>query len=51
MIYCPYSPDLSPNDFFLFPNIINKMHDEKFESSEAVVETFRTLISEVTASE
>ena len=21
MTHCPYSPDLSPNDFFLFPNI------------------------------
>ena len=48
MTHCPYSPDLSPNDFFLFPNIKNKMRGERFESSEASVETFRTLISEVT---
>ncbi|KAG5320514.1 SETMR methyltransferase, partial [Pseudoatta argentina] len=51
MIHCPYSPDLSPNDFFLFPNIKKKMRDERFELSEAAVEIFRTLISEVTASE
>ncbi|KAG5345851.1 SETMR methyltransferase, partial [Acromyrmex heyeri] len=51
MIHCPYSPDLSPNDFFLFPNIKKKMRGERFESPEAAVETFRTLISEVTASE
>ena len=44
---CPYSLDLSPNDFFLFPNIKNKMRDERFGSPE----TFRTLISEVTALE
>jgi len=29
----------------------NKMRDERFESPEAAVETFRTLISEVTVSE
>ncbi|KAG5328520.1 SETMR methyltransferase, partial [Acromyrmex charruanus] len=51
MTHCPYSPDLSPNDFFLFPNIKKKMRGERFELPEAAVETFRTLISEVTASE
>jgi len=51
MTYCPYSPDLSPNDFFLFPNIKNKMRGERFELPEVAVETFRTLISEVTALE
>ena len=51
MIHYPYSPDLSPNDFFLFPNIKNKMRGERFESPEAAVEIFRTLISEVTALE
>jgi len=30
MIYCPYLPDLSPNDFFLFPNIKNKMLFEEW---------------------
>ena len=50
MTHCPYASDLS-NDFFLFPNIKKKMHGERFESPEAAVETFRTLISEVTASE
>ena len=51
MTHCPYSLDLSPNDFFLFPNIKNKMHGERFESPKAAVEIFRTLISEVTALE
>ena len=44
MTHCPYSPDLSSNDFFLFPNIKNKMRGERFESPEAAVETFRTLL-------
>ena len=50
MIHYPYSPDLSSNDFFLFPNIKNKMRGERYES-EAAVETFCTLISEVTVLE
>ena len=36
---------------FLFPNIKNKIRGERFELPEAAVETFRTLISEVTALE
>jgi len=48
MIHCPYSSNLSSNDFLLFPNIKNKMHGERFES-EATVETF--LISEIIDSE
>ena len=51
MTHCPYSSDLSPNDFFLFPNVKNKMSGKRFESPEATVETFRTLISEVIALE
>jgi len=51
MIHCPYSPDLSPNDFFLFLNIKTKRRGERFELLKAVVETFHTLISKVTASE
>jgi len=52
MMTCsPYSSYLLPYDFFLSPNIKNKMRGELFESPEAVVETFRILISEVTVSE
>ena len=50
MTHCPYSPDLSPNDFFLFPNFKNKIRGERFESPEAV-ETFLILISEITVLE
>ncbi|EZA47878.1 Histone-lysine N-methyltransferase SETMAR [Ooceraea biroi] len=51
MAHCLYSPDLSPNDFFLLPNIKHKMRGERFVSPEAAVEAFRTLVSEITASE
>jgi len=37
IIHCPYSPDLSINNFFLFPNIKNKMRGERFELLEAAV--------------
>ena len=32
MTHCPYSPNLSSNDFFLFPYIKNKMRGERFET-------------------
>ncbi|KAG5324781.1 GVQW3 protein, partial [Acromyrmex heyeri] len=38
MTHCPYSPDLSSNDFFLFPNIKKKMRGKRFESPEAAVD-------------
>jgi len=47
--HCPHSPDLSPNDFFLFPHIKNKISGKRFESPEAALEAFRKLISEITA--
>ena len=33
----PYSPDLAPGDFFLFPNLKKKLRGRHFPSSEAVV--------------
>ncbi|CAH2013856.1 unnamed protein product [Acanthoscelides obtectus] len=30
----PYSPDLSPNDFFTFPKIKNRLRGQRFQSSE-----------------
>lgn len=51
MTHCPYSPDLSPNDFFLFPNIKNKMRGERFASPEEAVEAFKNHVLEVPASE
>ncbi|CAH1956285.1 unnamed protein product [Acanthoscelides obtectus] len=33
----PYSPDLSPNDFFTFPKIKNRLRDQRFQSPEEAV--------------
>ena len=51
MSHCPYSPDLSPNDFFLFPNIKQKMRGQRFSSPQEAVESFQNHISEVPTSE
>jgi Transposase. len=51
MTHCPYSPDLSPNDFFLFPNIKNKLRGKRFASPEEAVEAFNLCVSEVPRSE
>ena len=37
----PYSPDLEPNDFFLFPRIKDKMRGQRFTSPEEAVEAFK----------
>lgn len=44
IINCPYSPDLSPNDFFSFPGIKCKIYG-------TAVEGFRPLVTEVAAPE
>ena len=36
----PYSTDLAPCDFFVFPHIKRKMRGIRFESPEAAVQTF-----------
>jgi len=33
----PYSPDLAPCDFFLFPNLKNSLAGQKFVSNEEIV--------------
>jgi len=33
----PYSPDLAPFDFFLFPNLKKSLPRQKFASNEEVV--------------
>ncbi|KYN18643.1 hypothetical protein ALC57_09041 [Trachymyrmex cornetzi] len=37
----PYSPDLAPNDFFLFPNVKNKLRGQRFLSAEEAVERLK----------
>lgn len=47
----PYSPDLAPNDFFLFPNIKDKLRGQRFTSAEEAVEAFKNHVLEVSHAE
>jgi len=51
LTHCPYSPDLSPNDFFLFPTIKKKMRGQRFSTPEQAVEAFKFHVSEVPISQ
>ena len=51
MIHCPYSPDLAPNDYFLFSFIKNKMHVQHFDSYVEVIETYKCYVSAAPHSE
>jgi len=44
MDHPPYSPDLSPNDFFTFPRIKEKLRGQRFQSPEEAVEAYKTLV-------
>ncbi|CAH1959795.1 unnamed protein product [Acanthoscelides obtectus] len=46
-----YSPDLSPNDFFTFPKIKNKLRGQRFQSPEEVVDTFNNAVLDLPANE
>ncbi|CAH1969153.1 unnamed protein product [Acanthoscelides obtectus] len=37
----PYSPGLSPNDFFTFPKIKNRLRDQRLQSPEEAVDAFK----------
>ena len=41
-----YSPDLVPNDFFLFPYVKNKMRGQGFTTPEEAIDAFRMHILE-----
>lgn len=47
----PYSPDLAPNDFFLFPHIKNKLRGQRFSTPEEAVDAFKTHVLELPQSE
>ena len=51
MSHPPYSPDLAPNDFFLFPYVENKMRGQRFSTSEKAVDAFRVHVLETPQSE
>ena len=51
MSHPPYSPDLAPNDFFLFPYVKNKMRGQCFSRPEKAVDAFRMHVLEIPHSE
>lgn len=40
----PYSPDLAPCDYFLFPKVKNNLRGVRFESPESAVHAFESLV-------
>ena len=51
MSHPPYSPDLAPNDFFLFPYVKNKMRGQRFSTPKEAVDAFRMHILQIPQSE
>ena len=51
MKHPPYSPDLAPNDFFLFPYVKNKLRGHRFSTPEEAVDAFRKHVLEIPHSE
>ena len=45
MTHCPHSPDLAPNDFFLFPLMKNKMRGQRFNNLEEATEAYKYHVS------
>ncbi|GBP79093.1 Mariner Mos1 transposase [Eumeta japonica] len=43
----PYSPDLAPNNFYLFPKVKNKLCGQRFWNREVVVDTFKVHVLEI----
>ena len=47
----PYSPDLAPNDFVLFPYVKNKMRVQRFSIPAGAVDAFRLHFFEIPQSD
>ncbi|CAH1972969.1 unnamed protein product [Acanthoscelides obtectus] len=47
----PYSPDLSPNDFFTFPKIKNRLCGQRFQSPEEPVDALKNAVLDLPANE
>ncbi|CAH1985567.1 unnamed protein product [Acanthoscelides obtectus] len=47
----PYSPDLSPTDFFTFPKIKNRLRGKRFQSPEEAVDAFKNAVLDLPANE
>lgn len=46
-----YSPDLAPNDFYLFPTVKDKLRGQRFSTPEEAVEAFKMHVLEIPTSE
>lgn len=51
MNHPPYSPDLSPNDFFTFPRMKDLLRGQRFEDPEAAVEAYKSALLTTSATE
>ena len=51
MSYPPYSSDLTPNDFFLFLSLKNKMRGQRLSTPEVAVVAFRMHVLKILQSE
>ncbi|CAH1990392.1 unnamed protein product [Acanthoscelides obtectus] len=47
----PYSPDLSPSDFFTLPKIKNRLRGQRFQSPEEAVDAFKNAVLDLPANE
>ncbi|CAH2002088.1 unnamed protein product [Acanthoscelides obtectus] len=47
----PYSPDLSPSDFFTFPKIKNSLRGQRFQSPEEAVDALKNAVLDLPANE
>ena len=47
MSHPPYSPDLAPCDYFLFPHVKNKLRGQRFSAPEEAVTAFKNLVLDV----
>ncbi|CAH1964695.1 unnamed protein product [Acanthoscelides obtectus] len=47
----PYSPDVSPNDFFTFPKIKNILRSPRFQSPEEAVDAFKIAVLDLPTNE
>ena len=48
MQFLPYSPNLAPCDFFLFPSLKTKLQGIRFETSEAVLKKSEAILKDLT---
>ncbi|CAH2014898.1 unnamed protein product [Acanthoscelides obtectus] len=47
----PYSPNLSPNDFFTFPKIKNRLCGQRFQSPKEAVDALKNAVLDLPANE